>query len=63
MMFVCPSVSSFVLMEQLGFRYLSFSSKICWENWLKSQEKQVLYTNNFSHLWYLDEFFLEWEVF
>ena len=40
-------------------------SKICQEisSFIKIwQEQRVLYKNTYAHLWYLAEFFLEWEM-
>ena len=55
---------SFRFLWNLIFKYVL---KICWENssFIKIwQEQQVLYMENYVHLWYyLAEFFLEWDMF
>ena len=55
---------SFRFLWNLIFKYVL---KICWENssFIKIwQEQQVLYMENYVHLWYyLAEFFLEWDIF
>ena len=73
-MSVCLSVrpSVFVRMEQFGFHWMDFH-----ETWYLStfenlsrkfrfikirQEKRVLNMNTYIKLWYLAEFFLEWEI-
>jgi hypothetical protein len=70
---ICPSVRPPSLVEQLGspwtdfheICYLSIFSEICRENsspvkiW---QELRVHYVKTCVHLWYIAQFFLEWEM-
>ena len=70
----CVCVWPFVQMEQLGSHWTDFHEIWLLNIFLISDEKikvslkpdkhnQVLYMKSYIHLWYLNELFLEWEVF
>jgi hypothetical protein len=67
----CPSVRPPAWNSAANGRILmKFDISVFFENLLKKskfrsniQEKRVLYMKAYGHLWYLAEFFLEWEIF